>query len=100
MGYKADNSDMMDMAMSWTLCKLDAASSSALWLRRLAPGRYEIDGRKVLVNWRNQKRTELVACKEDVPSSETVPLLDYLRQAASVASALSASQVTPQPQKR
>merc|ERR1719424_977655 len=78
----------MDMAMSWTLCRLDATASASLWLRRLAPSRYEIDGRRVTVTWRNQKRTDLVACEEDVPNADAMPLLDYLRQAAGVASSL------------
>merc|ERR1712072_429400 len=88
--YKADNSDMVDMAMSWTLCKLDASSSSSLWLRRLAQSKYEIDGRRVSVNWRNQRRTDLLVREDDVPMAEQVPLLDYLRQAASVARSLAA----------
>merc|ERR1719359_1886513 len=91
---------MFDMAMSWTLCKLDAASSSSLWLRRLAPSKYEIDGRRVSVTWRNQKRTDLLAFEDDVPTAEKVPLLDYLQQAASVARSLAAPQVSPPAHKR
>jgi len=75
----------MDMAMSWALCKLDAASASALWLRRLAPGRYEVDNRRLTVSWRSPKRADLVVSEDDVPTDEKIPLLDYLRQAARVA---------------
>merc|ERR1712216_783605 len=91
--YKADNSDMMDMAMSWALCKLDATSSASLWLRRLAPSKYEIDGRHVTVSWRNQKHTDLLASEDDVPKAAKMPLLDYLRQAACVASSLANPQL-------
>merc|ERR1711975_28437 len=93
--YKADNSDMVDMAMSWALCKLDAASSASLWLRRLAPTKYEIDGRRVTVCWQTPKRRTLVACEDDVPDGEVVPLLDYLQQAASVATDLRPVPMTP-----
>lgn len=92
--YRADTSDMVDMAMSWTLCKLDATSSASLWLRRVTVGRYEIDGRRVSVRWLNQKRTNLVASEDDVHNAECVPLLDYLRQASSVAKSLETLQMS------
>jgi len=86
--YKADSTDMMDMAMSWSLCKLDARSSSSLRLRRLLPGLYEIDGRKVSVRWHDHRHAELLAREDDVPTAEAVPLADYLRQASHVANSL------------
>jgi len=91
--YKADKSDMIDMAMSWALCKLDATSSASLWLRRLERGRYEIDGRRVTVDWRNQKRTDLLAREDDVQEAAQMALVDYLRQAAGVASSLATPQI-------
>jgi hypothetical protein len=93
-GYKADCADMMDMMLSWALCKLDPKAASSLRLRRLAPGKYEIDGRRVTVVWVGGKRKlkELAAIEDDVPGSVPIPIRDYLNQAARVASFMQTAQ--------
>jgi hypothetical protein len=74
---------MMDMMMSWTLCKLDTKAAHSIKLRRLAPGKYEIDRRRVTIVWVDGKRKkELAASEDDVPGSVPMPLLDYLNQAS------------------
>merc|ERR1719424_2188445 len=85
--YKADKADMMDMAMSWTLCDLDAEKKASLWIRRLAPGKYEIDGRQVTLRWRSARSSDIVVREDHVPvDADPMPLAlgDYLRQVASV----------------
>lgn len=83
--FRADKADMMDMVMSWNLIALDAASLSALWIRRLDIGRYEVDGRRITLQWCSPKSTDIIVREDDVPGQRAVPLADYLRQAAATA---------------
>lgn len=86
--YKGIMGDMVDLGMSWTLRKLDAKSTQALWLRRLAPGKYEIDRRRVTVDWLKDSKSVILAVQEDdVRTGERTPLLQYLQMAAGVAAA-------------
>jgi len=97
--YIPDNTDGMDMALSVALWMLDAESVATLWLRRVTPGVYEIDRRRVSVSWRDQDQSELLVIEDEVPTSEPMPMLDYLRQVASITMSLAASKkvaVTPE----
>merc|ERR1719379_2372282 len=73
---------------------MDRGSSSKLMLRRLRPGKYEIDGRRVTIRWAERgsgKAAGLVACEDEVKDANAaeMPLVDYLSQAANVAASLS-----------
>jgi len=79
---------MMDVALACALWKLDPSSLAAIWLRRLVPSKYEIDGRRVTISWKDYDRGELFVCEDNVYGGELVPLLDYLRQAAGISMSL------------
>lgn len=89
--YIPDNTDAMDMALSVALWMLDAESVATLWLRRVSRGVYEIDRRRVSVSWRDQEQNELLVLEDEVPGSEAMPMLDYLRQVASITLSLAAT---------
>lgn len=97
--YIPDNTDAVDMALSVALWRLDAESVATLWLRRVSPSVYEVDRRRVSVSWRDQDQTELLVLEDEVPTSEPMPMLDYLRQVASITMSLAATKkvaVTPE----
>lgn len=83
--YRADKADVMDMAMSNHLCSLDAASLAALWLRRVSPGKYEVDGRRITLQWRSARSSDVIVHEEGISAEAHMPLGDYLTQAANVA---------------
>jgi len=88
--YQPVSSDRMDLSMQLELRKLDAASAEVLRLRRIAPGKYEIDGRCVSVYWlEGGANGVLGVCEDNVPVAsrpDELPLSQYLQQAAAVAS--------------
>lgn len=88
--YSVDDTDRLDVALAQTLRKLDTASAGALWLRRLGPSKYDIDGRRVTINLRTDGTT-LGVTEDDIPHAERRPLLEYLEQAAAVAISVAAS---------
>lgn len=88
--YIVDLADPIDQMLGNALRSLDAAAASKLMLRRLAPGRYEIDGRKVTVRW-SEQGSGLVAIEDEVldPRGSAMPLRAYLGQAGNVVASLS-----------
>lgn len=88
--YIVDLADPIDQMLGNALRSLDAAAASKLMLRRLAPGRYEIDGRKVTVRW-SEQGAGLVAIEDEVldPRGSAMPLRAYLGQAGNVVASLS-----------
>lgn len=89
--YVADASDPIDLMLTVGLSTLDRGTSSKLMLRRLAMGRYEIDGRRVSLRWTDQGGNPglLVGEDEVADKGSEMPLLAYLSQAANVAASLS-----------
>uniref|UniRef100_A0A7S4SWL3 Uncharacterized protein n=1 Tax=Alexandrium monilatum TaxID=311494 RepID=A0A7S4SWL3_9DINO len=99
--YLPDTRDCVDVELARTLLRLDRSAASSLTLRRLAPGRYEIDGTLVSVRWSLASPPALFAREDRVvdlaagrAGSETVgpddvPLLEYLQQTASIAERIS-----------
>lgn len=82
--YEAAPEDPLDRAMEAHTRQLPASAARALLLRRLAPGDYEIDGRRVRVGWRG---AEVVAFAPAPPGEEEnclggESLLSFLLQAA------------------
>merc|ERR1712187_603517 len=67
--------------------RLPTDFASALMVRRLALGRYEIGGRRTSLLWRSALDRELLVYEEEIqdPDAKPVPLFQYLREAASVA---------------
>jgi len=91
--YKADPSDPIDLMLAAGLAALDRDSARKLMLRKLSLGRYEIDGRRVTVRWGSVGGAHgLVASEDNVKARQgrhsEVALVDYLTQAAHVATAL------------
>eukprot|EP00913_Durusdinium_trenchii_P012136 g11398.t2 len=83
--YIVDIADPVDQMLGSALRTLDAAAASKLMLRRLAPGRYEIDGRKVSVRWSEQGGLMVI---EDEVRGSPMPLPAYLGQAGNVVASL------------
>ncbi|CAK0855278.1 unnamed protein product [Prorocentrum cordatum] len=81
------------MMVASGLATLERGTAMKLLLRRLAPGKYDIDGRKVTVRWGCEpgKGAELLAREDEVSDSSAaeMPLVAYLSQAANVAASLS-----------
>lgn len=81
----------MDVAFSWALFAVDRELSSKLMVKRIKPGRYEVDGRTVTLSWANSQGLagggRILVREEDVSNSEAL-LGAYLSQAAHVAAAL------------
>lgn len=90
--YIADPCDPIDLMFTVGLSSLDRCTSSKLMLRRLAMGKYEIDGRRVSLRWTDQGGNPgLLVCEDEVADAagSEMPLLAYLSQAANVAASLS-----------
>lgn len=87
--YVPDKSDPMDVKLSAGLRFLDPVAASKLVLRRLAPGKYEMDGRRVTLQW--AAGGQLSVLEDDVLDSKgsEMQLQAYLHQAANVAASLS-----------
>eukprot|EP00931_Biecheleriopsis_adriatica_P102366 TRINITY_DN77347_c0_g1_i1.p1 TRINITY_DN77347_c0_g1~~TRINITY_DN77347_c0_g1_i1.p1 ORF type:complete len:810 (-),score=155.28 TRINITY_DN77347_c0_g1_i1:80-2509(-) len=86
--YVADLGDQIDHMFGTALRVLEPGAASKLMLRRIAPARYEIDGRKVTLRWSEQPSVGLVVTEDEVSGSE-MPLTAYLSQAGNVAASLS-----------
>lgn len=91
--YRADDSDRIDVTLAEALRRLDSASAEALLLCRLTQGKYEIDGRRVTLDWDGP--TSLSVYEDDVPDCLRIPLLEYLQQAATVARVLADARAAP-----
>jgi len=89
--YIVDIADHVDQLLGNALRSLDAAAASKLTLRRFAPGRYEIDGRKVTLRWSQTPGMGLCVLEDEVLDSKgsEMPLDAYLSQAGNVAASLS-----------
>eukprot|EP00928_Gymnodinium_smaydae_P071791 TRINITY_DN55278_c0_g1_i1.p1 TRINITY_DN55278_c0_g1~~TRINITY_DN55278_c0_g1_i1.p1 ORF type:complete len:493 (+),score=99.74 TRINITY_DN55278_c0_g1_i1:156-1481(+) len=84
--YLPDASDSIDVALKERLSELNPVAALALLLRRLDTGRYEIDGRIVILHWANPSElTELLVTESCDGRGHPVPLQRYLVQAANVA---------------
>lgn len=88
--YIVDLADPVDQLLGNALRMLDLAAASKLTLRRLSPGRYEIDGRRVTLRW-EQGGTGLVVIEDEVLDARgsAMPLVAYLKSAGNVAASLS-----------
>lgn len=89
--FAADTSDPIDLMMCSALGALDRDAASKLVLRRIAVGKYEIDGRQISIRWGEvDGMPGLLACEDDVKDSAAaeIPLISYLNQAANVAASL------------
>jgi len=88
--YIVDLADPVDQLLGNALRMLDTAAASKLTLRRLSPGRYEIDGRRVTLRW-EQGGTGLVVIEDEVLDARgsAMPLVAYLKSAGNVAASLS-----------
>lgn len=100
--YEADASDAIDAQLSLQLAALERGVAARFMVRRLGPGDYEIDGRRVSLRLAasagglngSGSSTEVVVCEcssarsqEEDGLSET-PLPEYLRQVTSVSALL------------
>jgi len=85
--YKVDPSDVVDVELYRCLLALEQEAQLALVLRRLAPSRYEIDGRLVTMSWGGERGDELFAHEEQSSGQSAVdpPLPAYVEQVASIA---------------
>lgn len=91
--YLADPSDVMDVEFARHLLALEREAAAALELRRLAHGRYEVQGRRVNVRWGpDNGGCELLACEGELPGGAPnsdgegeLPLGEYLRQMGELA---------------
>lgn len=84
--YKADPSDRMDVEIVRALRYIGVEAASAIMIQRLASGRYEIDRRRIVLQWSGTGCTELFVNEEDVNNGAgAIPLAAYLRQAATIA---------------
>lgn len=80
------------MMLAAGLQAMDRYISSKLIIRRLGPGKYDIDDRRVTIHWTDQGQPAgLVVCEDEVADSNAnaMPLQAYLSQAANVAASLS-----------
>lgn len=94
--YEADQTDPIDVQLAFHLSSIDHQSLSNLYLKRLRPGEYEIDGRLVSIHWGAIgpgpcASTELLVCERDENDEwdtleTSVPI--YLRQACDIAASL------------
>jgi len=89
--YTVDMADQVDQMLGTALRMLDVGAQRKLMVRRLAIGRYEIDGRKVTLRWSTHPGVGLVAIEDEVhdPQGPEMPLQAYLSQAGNVAASLS-----------
>lgn len=96
--YEADSEDALDVELSLQLATLDRSLASSLLIRRLALGEYELDGRRVRVNWARPpvgagpRLLMVLEATGDGSEGEGVgtemPFSDYLKQVADVAASL------------
>lgn len=82
--YKPEPNDPIDVEVHNALRKLDAEASIVLALRRVEPGKYEIDGRIVLVYW-HPSGAHVRENEVDGPSVVDMPLQAYINLVANVA---------------
>mmetsp|Transcript_87330 Transcript_87330/g.271313 ORF Transcript_87330/g.271313 Transcript_87330/m.271313 type:complete len:490 (+) Transcript_87330:61-1530(+) len=90
----ADPSDPMDQVLMLHLLSSGQGAAPALRARRLGPGAYELDGRRVTLRWAPGSRTELWVHEDDVgegAAADDLPLRTYLRLAANVVASLGGS---------
>jgi hypothetical protein len=82
----ASSPDPLDESFSRCMRRL-GLSEQLLGVKRLDAGRYEIDGRRVRLHWKDASQSEVLAVEEDVPDPtiRENPLATYLNQAARVA---------------
>lgn len=82
----ASSPDPLDESFSRCMRRL-GLSEQLLGVKRLDAGRYEIDGRRVRLHWKDASQSEVLAVEEDVPDPtiRENPLDTYLNQAARVA---------------
>jgi len=91
--YMADPTDVMDVEFARHLLALEHEAAAALELRRLAHGRYEVQGRHINVRWGpGNSGCELLACEDELEGiPETAdgdgeqPLREYLWQLGEIA---------------
>jgi hypothetical protein len=88
--YEPDRSDPIDVQLSQYLGNLDPLTGANLAIRRIQPGEYLVDGRRVKLQWSGDEK--LVVCegnidRDGVHEVET-HLTAYLHQAAGVAAML------------
>lgn len=85
--YVADANDPMDVEVARHLRLLDKEAVSALVLRRLAPGKYEIDGRPISLHWGGSWNAEVFVREGESDGQNTTdsPLYQYLFETASIA---------------
>lgn len=96
--YEADPDDELDVQVSLQLMTLDPNLASCLLMRRLGPGEYELDGRRVRVIWARPPAQggtpELLvheATREGLEAEGVcteILLLAYLKQVADIAASL------------
>lgn len=91
--YVPKASDAFDVQIAVQLTALGPEAAASLRVRRIDMGRYEIDGRRVSLRWRDFIGSELIAVEDDVPHSNDRQTLlpSYLRQAARIAKSLRSS---------
>jgi len=86
--YKPDPSDPIDVALKEALKALNEEAAMVLALLRVKPGRYEIDGRQVVIYEDTQlMRRRLLVHEDEVgaPSMADMPLDAYIRLVSNVA---------------
>jgi len=94
--YMADPSDVMDVEFARHLLALEREAAAALELRRLAHGRYEVQGRHISVRWGpGNHGSELLACEDELEGmlasadgDGEQPLGEYLRHLGDIAASI------------
>jgi hypothetical protein len=86
--YQPDGEDPIDVNLHKALKELSQEAALTLALRRVHPGRYEIDGRNVNVYWEESSGSHRLLVHEDEvdgPSIADMPLRQYISLVANVA---------------
>lgn len=95
--YEATPEDDLDVQVSLQLMAFDRSLAADLLMRRLGPGEYELDGRRVRVSWAPATEggiAELLVQEATREGDEVdgecakMPLLAYFKQVADVAASL------------
>lgn len=99
--YEADPDDLIDWHLSCHLLTLDRSAASRIMLRKVREGEYEVDGRRVMLLWREDLGPGTPGVEESHPAGIVVregddesesgtetPLAEYLQQAVDVAALL------------
>lgn len=95
--YEATPEDELDVQLSLQLMAFDRSLAASLLMRRLGPGEYELDGRRVRVSWAPAVEggiAELLVQEATREGDELkgecakMPLLAYFKQVADVAASL------------